>query len=573
MNRIKITLSALFVLTFWASFNSFAAPVPTAEQVDRTRQLEDEDRALREKIETKKPKPAIDQEAPDKYLPVSTSKEKTLVKNITVTGVTLLPEKEISRIIRPYKDKELTLGDMQTIANRITDAYRQKGYITSRAYLPPQKIQNALLEIRVLEGLMGEIEVKGNRFFKSSLIKRKVSLKKGKAFNYETLRKDMVKINELPDRSSKAVLVPGKEPGSTDLVLEVKDRLPIHAGFSWDNFGSRYIDKQRYSVNFIDNNLTGFDDKLTFQYQMAQHSRYYLKNIRYVFPVANEWDIGGYAMLSRVKLGKEYEDDGVRGKSHFYGIFINNYSINTETLDFNVNLGFDYKDSINYQDSAVTSHDRLRIVKLGLDLDVTDILGRTILTNELACGIPNIMGGSSAKDPESSRSGAGGKFVKDTINLLRLQKMPFSSSLLWKNQVQISPYILPSTEQFQIGGIANVRGYPPAEAVGDRGFSTTLEWSFPPYLFPKNIKVPFSKAKFYDAFRFLGFYDLATSRLRRPTEGTEEKSETLSSLGCGIRFNLPEDLSLRLEVAWPLENKTPSDGNHARTWVSFSKTF
>jgi hemolysin activation/secretion protein len=565
-----LVFSNLFI--FALSLTSYSAPVPTGEQVIRTQELEQKDKNLREKIETEKPKSDIQKETPEQHAPVSTAKEKTLIKNITVIGVTLLSDREINRIITPYKNKELTMGDMQTVANLITDAYRQKGYITSRAYLPPQKIENALFEIRVLEGTMGDLQVKGNRFFRASLIKRKVSLKKGQPFNYDTLRSDMVKINELPDRSSKAVLVPGKDPGTTDLVLEVKDRLPIHIGFDWDNFGSRYIDGQRYSVSFVDNNLTGFDDKLTFQYQMSQSSRYYLKNIRYVLPLDNAWDIGGYAMLSRVKLGREFADQDVRGKSQVYGAFINNYLINTEVLDFNLSFGFDYKNSINHQNGAVTSHDRLRIAKFGQDLDVTDNFGRTILTNEFAYGIPNIMGGSKTKDSEVS-NGAGGKFLKDTMNFLRLQRMPFSSAILWKSQIQLSPYVLPSSEQFQIGGINNVRGYPPAEAVGDRGYSTTVEWSFPPYLFPKNVKVPLSKANFYDAFRVVAFYDWANSRLKKPAVATDKKTQTLSSLGCGIRFNLPEDLSLRVEVAWPLDDKTASDGHHARTWASFSKSF
>ncbi len=568
MHKILI-FSSLFIFTL--SLTSYSAPVPTGEQVIRTQELEQKEKDLRDQIKTKRPESGVDKEAPTTHEPVSTSTEKTLIKNITVIGVTLLPDKEISKIITPYNNKELTMGDMETVVNLITDAYRQKGFITSRAYLPPQKIENASFEIRVLEGTMGSVEVKGNRFFKASLLKRKITLKKGEVFNYDTLRSDMVKINELPDRSAKAVLVPGKEAGTTDLVLDVKDRLPIHIGFDWDNFGSRYIDSQRYSVSFVDNNLTGFDDKLTFQYQMAQASRYYLKNIRYTLPLDNEWDIGGYAMLSRVKLGKEYEDQDVRGKSHVYGVFIDNYLMNTETVDFSLTYGFDYKDSINHQNGAMTSHDRLRIAKFGLDLDVTDNFGRTIVTNEAAWGIPNIMGGSKTKDSETS-NGAGGKFFKDTMNLLRLQKMPFSSAILWKNQIQLSPYVLPSSEQFQMGGITNVRGYPPAEAIGDRGYSTTVEWSFPPYLFPKNIKVPLSKANFYDAFRFVAFYDWANSRLKKPAAG-DKKTMTLSSLGCGIRFNLPEDLSLRVEVAWPLDDKTPSDGNHARTWASFSKSF
>jgi hemolysin activation/secretion protein len=122
-----------------------------------------------------------------------------------------------------------------------------------------------------------------------------------------------------------------------------------------------------------------------------------------------------------------------------------------------------------------------------------------------------------------------------------------------------------------LGGITNVRGYPSAEAVGDQGYTTTFEWSCPLYLLPKDINVPFSKVKIYDALRIVTFYDWGRVHLKRPTD-TQDKNKSLSSAGCGVRFNLPKSLSVRVEVAWPL-GKMPSDGNGARTWAQVTKDF
>ena len=112
--------------------------------------------------------------------------------------------------------------------------------------------------------------------------------------------------------------------------------------------------------------------------------------------------------------------------------------------------------------------------------------------------------------------------------------MPLSSSVLWKNSFQYSNYNLLSVEQFQLGGISNVRGYAPAEFSGDQGLSSTVEWSFPPYFFPKNIKVPLSKSTFYDATRFVAFYDMGYARLKNPTS-TDKKDLTLQGWGYGMR--------------------------------------
>ena len=559
-------------LIFSLSPVSWSQTNPTMSSQQRTYQLEEDAQALTSRIEKKKESPDIEKEKTEEPVAPDSS-ERVLIKDIVVTGGTYISGKEIDKITAPSKNKNLTIRDMQVVADKITDVYRQKGYITSRAYLPPQKIENNILNIIVVEGKAGSIDIKGNKYFSTKYLLSKITLKKGDPFNYNNLRKDMVKINQSPDCFSRAVLVPGKDPGETDISLEVKDHMPIHAGLSWDNYGSRYIDGQRYSTKLIDNNFLGFGDVLSFEYQLAQSSRYFLKDMRYFIPLKHGWGIGMFASLSRVKLGQEFEDLDVRGKSNIYGVFANKSLIDTENLDLGLSLGFDYKNITNYQTGAVASQDRLRIAKFGLDFDLTDNFGRTIINNEVDMGIPNIMGGlhKASATTSSSRSGAGGNFTKNTTNIVRLQKMPLSSNILWKSQIQQTSNVLTAAEQFQIGGIVNVRGYPPAEVVGDSGYSTTVEWNFPIYGLSKNAGVPLSKAKLYDALRAAIFYDWANAHLKRPLSN-EGKNRTLRSAGFGFRFNLPEDFSAKVDFAWPLDN-APSDGDRLHIWVQISKNF
>ncbi|OGX16061.1 MAG: hypothetical protein A2166_05480 [Omnitrophica WOR_2 bacterium RBG_13_41_10] len=567
---MKKLIFCIMVISFILFFNHAAIFAQIAVEVEKAESDIREEKALREKIEKKVKKPQIEEKEMPKVTP-AVSEEKALIKKINVTGVTLLKEKEINNIISGYTNKELTLTEMQKVADMITDIYRQKGYITSRAYLPPQKITTGVLEIRIMEGITGDFDIKGNRYFKKSLYRNKIVLKKGEPFNYEILRKGLSKINELPDRSVKAVVAPGKTAGTTDVALEAKDRLPMHIGFDWDNYGSRFIDKQRFRTTLTHNNLLGLDDVFVFQYQLAKAEDYTLLSGRYLLPLTENLKLGFFAAKTKLKLGKDYEDLGVRGKSTLYSIYASQTLINRENIDLLLSVGFDYKDVFNFQTGVDTSRDRMRVAKLNLDMDITDGWGRTIITNEVNLGIPNIMGGLKAKDPQASVSGACGRFFKDNVNLVRLQRLPWDATLLWKNQLQFSPNLLTATEQFQIGGIVNVRAYPPAEVVGDSGYSMTWELSLPIYMVPRDLKVPFSKAKVYDALRLVAFYDWANARQRRPAAGVQ-KNRTLRGAGWGLRFNLPEDFSARVEFAWPLDNM-PSDSERLHTLFEISKSF
>ena len=537
--------------------------------------MQEESEKLRKQAEQPKTKAKIEEQAPEAVTPQAPAGPKILIKKINVIGVTLFADDKIKAITSQYENQELNLREIQKIADLITDLYRQKGYITSRAYVPPQKMEEGTLEIRVMEATVGDVQIKGNRFYSTKLIKKYVSVKKGEPFNYNALKQDLVDINEHPDRNAKAVLAPGKDPGSTDVVLDVKDSLPMHIGFGYNNFLSRFVRRNDYNTAFTHNNLLGQDDILTVQYHRADANDYWNYSVRYLYPVTKSLDLGIFAARSKLVLGREFTDVNSRGKSRIFSIYGTQKLIKNDSFTLNLNFGFDYKDVYNFLAGDISSQDRLRIGKAGFDFNLADDFGRTIISDDFNYGFPGIMGGTKAhldpSDKPTSRTGAGGEFLKNTLNIVRLQKLFFDSTLLWKNQLQFSPSILTATEQFQVGGPANNRGYPIAEFVGDRGYSMVWELAMPPYFVPRSLKVPFSKSRIYDAVRFIGFYDWANVHLKTLQPG-DRKNRTLRSAGCGIRVNILENFFARYEIGWPLD-QIPSDGKHVHQWIEVTKTF
>lgn len=575
MKNIKIAV--LLALAAAGPFSQgYAAPTPQASQemggIERTRELEARAKRLTAEIQQKKKKPGIEEEKlPTEAAPVLPS-EKMLIKKIVVTGATILTENDIKDIVTPFENKELPLSEMQKVADLITEAYRTQGYITSRAYIPPQKIENNKFEIKIIEGKMGDVDVKGNRYYKTALYKKKINLSKGDFFNYSKLAKGLRKINEQPDRFAKAVLTPGKEPGSTDVILEAKDNLPIHAGFTYDNYGSRYILKNRYQFSATDNNLLGFEDVFQFLYTFSEGGAYSLIGGNYIVPLTQKLKVGCSALWSKLHLLDSYKPLDVKGNSELFSLFASQSLLDTEKYNVSLNAGFDIKNVYNYQQGTKTSYDKMRVAKMSVDADLADRFGRSIFTNGIEVGIPGFMGGLKAKDSHASAVGSGGAFVKYVMNLYRLQPMPFGSTILCKNQLQTSNRPLTSTEQFQIGGIINTRGYPPAEHVGDMGFSSSTEWSFPVYGLPKDIKIPYTKTNFYDATKLVAFYDYGGTFYLQSLDGTRKKSNQLNDLGWGVRFNLQRYLAFKLDVAYPIGPR-PSDGKNQRVWLSVTANF
>ncbi len=575
----KVAAALILIPSFVFLFPTyiFAANPPASLQMSgqqRARQMQEEQENLMYLIEQPRFK-AKKEEKPAPEAPEAPTVQKVLVKSIDVTGVTLFPNIAIRAITSQYENKELTFKEIQKIADNITDLYRNKGYVISRAYIPAQKMEGGVLEVKVIESKIGDIQLKGNRYYSTKLIKSYLTIKKGDFFNYNDLKKDLDKINDHPDRTVKSVLAAGTEPGTTDIILNEKDSLPVHIQLGYNNYLSSFLGHNIYSSTFTDNNLLGQDDILTFDYERSDANSYYSYSTHYLYPVTKGLDMGVYYSRSEEVLGGQFADVGSRGTSSMYGAYGSQELFKNDNINSHLNFGFDYIDNYNFLQGSLSSRDLLRVAKAGVDVDVSDDWGRTLITEDYNYGIPGIMGGTNehlnATDTPTSRAGAGGQFVKNTLNLLRLQKLFYDMTLLWKNMFQYSSSKLTSSEQYQIGGPANNRGYSVAEAVGDKGYTMSWELSEPPYFVPKHWNVPYTDAKIYDAIRFVEFYDWSNVHLNSIQPG-ERKNTTLSSAGCGIRINILKNLYVQYEIGWPLAGK-PADGKGVHHWFEITITF
>jgi hemolysin activation/secretion protein len=74
------------------------------------------------------------------------------VSRIILDGNTVLPAKEIAAFLDQFTGKNLTLANLQSLAQQLTERYKQQGYITSRVVLPAQDIKDGVVRLKALEG-------------------------------------------------------------------------------------------------------------------------------------------------------------------------------------------------------------------------------------------------------------------------------------------------------------------------------------------------------------------------------------------------------------------------------------
>ncbi len=506
--------------------------------------------------------PSVEIDIPEQELDIPEGK-KILLKKIALQGNVIFSNKELQPILAPYEGREVSIKDIHELCRKIQNRYIEKGYFLVRVYPPAQEIVDRTLKIEVMEATLGNLEIIGNKHYKTKFIASYFKRYLGKTINYNDLLKTLLLINENTDLTVGTIFQKGKDLGTVDMIVRAEDKDPYHISADFNNYGSDVTSRCRSGVRTDIGNVLQDGDNLSFIGVMGYpiNRLKFLDGI-YTTPLNSRGtDLELSFLFSDFHVPKMKEAH-IHGKTQVAGIKFSQALQRTKQLNTDIYTGFEYKQIRNFANHQTTAFDKLREVSLGCKVDYMDSYkGRNVADISVFCGIPDLLGGLSAVDQECSREGAGGRFVYIDANYQRIQRLPLSSFLLLSFQGQFSFYKLPLSEEFYIGGINTVRGYPLAVALGDTGFCANAELRVPP-LFMGSSKVPFTKRFWKDTIQFVGFVDHGEVFVYGGGIFKQQNRLFLTSAGLGARVFGPYGIDCSADVGFPvgghLKQDTPS---------------
>jgi len=492
------------------------------------------------------------------------------VSRFAVTGVTVFSEDQVQALLASGEGRELTLAEIEALANRVTAFYREHGYILARAYVPAQEMHDGVVQIAVLEGRVGKIDINGLRHYNPDYLRRYVEPQSPqRVFEAAGFERGLLALNDLPGLYLKSTLKPGAEPGTTDIVLDAdKDRL-ISGALDSNNYGSPETGYERFGVSLNLNNPSGLGDVLAFRGLTSTiGGALWLARLSYAIPVNSfGTKVGAAYTHSHVgaDVGAVVGDITVRGDADIGSLYALHPFVRSRELSVYAQVGFDIKNfDNNFQSEpqAQPQRDNLRVFSVGGFVDSVDRWrGANNLFLTLYQGIGNFLGGMDGiNDPTASVPGAGGTFTKLIGEVSRAQQITTWTSIYVKVGGQWASTSLVVPEQYIVGGPGTVRGYPVAQFSGDRGYSLTGEfrWNAPGFA----DKPAFLGTKWGDILQFYGFVDHGGANLIDAPQG-QTKSQTITGAGIGAQIAVPDNFVLKLEYAKPMNHvvggATPSN--------------
>ena len=237
--------------------------------------------------------------------PATNAAPKFKVEKYLVSGNTVLAPDKLGEVFTNAPaafGTNVTFADIRTALGDLQMAYRERGIVTVSVSLPPQKLTNAEVKIKVTEGRLAAINVKGNNHFSTANVLRALpSLHTNLLLNSHVFQRELDLANANRDRQIYPVIGPGLEPGTSELTLKVKDRFPVHARVEINNQATPNTPDSRVNFSAQYGNLWDLEHQAGIQYSFTPVN-YGTANTYYFSPIDLPL-IANYSAYYRLPLG------------------------------------------------------------------------------------------------------------------------------------------------------------------------------------------------------------------------------------------------------------------------------
>jgi hemolysin activation/secretion protein len=469
-----------------------------------------------------------------------------------VEGNTVLSSGQVEAAVLPFLGERRGMKDVEGARAALEQVYQQAGYLTVLVDVPEQRIDDGVVRLSVLEGRVGSQYVLGSRYHSQGWIRsRLTALAPGEVPDFNLAQKQLAALSRGDDRTVQPVLRPGRVPGTVDLDLQVRDRLPVSGSVELNNNHSHDTDATRMSSTVRYDNFLQRDHAVAVTWMVAptapQQSRVLIGT--YTAPVGDQGDSLNFSLTNSnsnveplgstnvVAAGRTYSLRRLSGWSSSNGYRTLSYGLDFKDLRETAALATPVRYlpfQVSYGDQWGSATDRFQLSATGT------VALRQLFQRNILC--PKGDGTEFDDQFECKRTGASGSFGTLKLDLRWQHRLTVDQTLAMRLGGQFASGPLISAEQFSLGGAETVRGYYEAEVSGDRAVLGSVEWQGANW----GAELPLAQAN----LRPTVCADAARSLTLDALAG-QARSTWLASTGAGLRMN-SKDLDMTLDMGVPL---------------------
>lgn len=501
------------------------------------------------------------------------------LSDVVVTGNSVFPTSDFAGLWAELLGSEVTIGQLAKVADDIQTFYRREGYVFTRVILLQDGFKQDVATIRVVEGVLGEINVEESAEPVGpvlDLLKRMAAQLEGvRSPHISDLERVLLTMNDVPG-IVRATAVPRRatsgEPGQVNITINVERKALGGVVFA-DNrqapsagrglvgavgeYASYSSAADTTQVTFLNSFWRDFGDLEERRIFQIEHSRHV---------TASGLVVSLRGLYSQTELGDELEAFEIAGDTYEIEVAATYPLIRTRPTSVNLNLSFELSSNeTDVLDGQVPlTDDQVRTLSFSIDTLDRDSTGFLAAELGVSKGF-TFLGGSEKGDANLSRADGDPSGLVVFGSLERDQQIygGLTANMFFDAQWASTEQL--ASGEYQAGGTTIGRGYDPSELTGDHGYGAALELRYTQPL--EVIGIPTLADS---TVQIYGFYDYA--RVFNIGTGTPKRAE-IASFGGGLRLDLPRDIRLELEIAKPLEELQRNNEDDFRVFFEAQARF
>jgi hemolysin activation/secretion protein len=466
-----------------------------------------------------------------------------VVERFNVTGSTIFSAAELEKVTAPFTQRPLSLAELFQVRSAITQRYLDAGYITSGAFIPPQKLEAGVVEIRVVEGGLEAIRVTGTRRLNPNYVRSRLAIATNPPLKRDRLLEalQLLQLNPLI-KNLTAELSAGTRPGQSLLEVKVTEANTFSGQITLDNGRSPSVGTFRRQVQLSEANLLGLGDGLSLAYSNTDGSNAF--DASYALPInPRNGTIGLNTGFSFSKvIEKPFDELDIDSRSVYYDLFFRQPILQSPTRELALGLTASHRVSkatlldgdIPFPSPGADDDGQTKITALRFFQEWTQRNQRSVFAarSQFSVGL-DALGSTINESPDS-------RFYTWRGQVQWVRLLATDTLLLVRGDLQLADRPLPTLEQFGLGGQQSVRGYRQDALLTDSGIFASAEVRVPVLRLPQASGI----------LHLTPFVEVGNAWNRGDRPDPDPK--TLVSVGLGLRLQLGNSLTARVDYGIPL---------------------
>ena len=467
-------------------------------------------------------------------------------------------------LIREQRAKRgITLGMIETVADKITNFYRERGFILAKAYIPKQQVRKGIVTLTLLLGMLGETDVKNNSMYNADYIKSAFDDLLTLPVTNSNIDERLYLINDYPGLYVTGFFEPGAQVGDTRLNINVVSERRFDFNVRVDNHGTDETGKNRLYAEALANNLIGIADSLqigTLRTASPSNSTYW--EVKYGFNL--------FSPRFRLGLSKS-KNEFIIGSGNTEAVSLLNLKGETDqneyTLSYKIRRSRDFTHSVDLVKNSISSKLRVGAIDNSGDIGLDDEIENTSLvynydilqekSRTLHQGFFKLTSGKFIKGAEEGQKESFNIFTADYV-YLTFWKIPFFGSetrVIARSSIQYAGQALSSISQFGLAGPTRARGFPVNKFFADDGIHAGVDWIFKA---PDFLDIPAFGSNWKKIVQPFLFADIAYGKTYAVSTTASDSDATLANVGFGFKFSYKGNLNSTLQFAFPVTSEFSS---------------